>query len=86
MTTLNISLPDDVRQLLDRQVNSGRYTSVSEYVASLIREDLDRLDRRQVEAKLLDRLACGPSRPMSDADFDVIRNRLEDEIARRRKP
>ena len=86
MTTFNISLPDDVRELLDQQVSNGRYASVSEYVASLIREDRDRLDRHQVEAKLLERIAAGPSRPMSNADFDAIRNRVEDQITRRRRP
>jgi hypothetical protein len=49
-------------------------------------EDRDRIDRRRIEAKLLERIAAGPSRTMSDADFDVIRSRLEDEIARRLKP
>jgi antitoxin ParD1/3/4 len=86
MTTLNISLPDDVRELADRLVSSGRYASVSDYVASLIREDIERLERSGVEAKLLQRLAAGPSGAMSDADFDTIRGRVEREITRRREP
>jgi antitoxin ParD1/3/4 len=86
MTTLNISLPEDVRELADRQVSSGRYASVSDYVANLIREDRERLERGAVEAKLLERLRAAPARPMSDADFDTIRGRVEHEIARRRQP
>ncbi|CAA9419280.1 MAG: hypothetical protein AVDCRST_MAG64-2772 [uncultured Phycisphaerae bacterium] len=86
MTTLNISLPDEVRSLADEQVASGRFASVSDYVASLIREDGERAERQRVEGQLLRRLNAGPARAVTDADFDAVRGRLEAEIARRRKP
>ena len=86
MTTLNISLPDEVRSLADEQVASGRFASVSDYVASLIREDGERAERQRVEGLLLRRLNAGPARDVTDGDFDAIRSRLESEIARRRTP
>ena len=86
MTTLNLSLPDDVRALADEQVASGRYASHSEYVASLILQDLQRLDQARTEAVVRQRLQSGPSREMTDADFDRVRQRLETEITQRRTP
>jgi len=39
MQTMNISLPDKLKEFVDHQVGSGRYSSVSEYIRVLIRED-----------------------------------------------
>lgn len=86
MTSLNISLPDEVRSLVDEQVSSGRYASAGEYVTSLIRQDWERTTRGRVESVLMARLRSGPAEPMTDGDFDAIRHRLESEIARRRNP
>ncbi len=37
MQTMNISLPEQLKEFVDEQVGSGRYSSVSEYVRDLIR-------------------------------------------------
>jgi Arc/MetJ-type ribon-helix-helix transcriptional regulator len=81
--TLQIDLPDDVRRLADEQIASGRFASLSEYLATLIREDQNRFDER-VRDVLRARLQSGPGTEMADAAFDAIRNRLDAEIARRR--
>lgn len=86
MTKLDISLPDEVKALAEAQVAGGRYPSVSEYVADLIRLDQQRMERRRTEALLLKRIRSGPARKMTDADFDQLRKRLEAEIAQRPKP
>ncbi|WP_420623560.1 ribbon-helix-helix domain-containing protein [Candidatus Poriferisodalis sp.] len=51
MATMNVSLPTDLKSLVDFQVIQGGYGSTSEYVRELIRRDLD---RRQLSAALLD--------------------------------
>lgn len=38
MHTMNISLPDTLKDFVDDQLDSGRYSSVSEYVRELIRK------------------------------------------------
>ena len=86
MTTLNISLTDEAKALADEQVASGRYASHSDYVASLIFRDRQRIEQERTEAKIRQRLQSGPSREMTDADFDRIRQRLEADIAQRRSP
>jgi antitoxin ParD1/3/4 len=86
MTTLNISLPDELKRVVDERVARGNFASHSEYMRSLIREDQKRIEREQLEAKLLRRLQSGESVPMTDADFDHIRARLRSHVARTKKP
>lgn len=44
MATLNISIPDEMRQWIDSQVHSGRYANASDYIRDLIRDNLTRND------------------------------------------
>ena len=39
MQSMNISLPDPLKQFVDGQIAQGRYSSASEYVRELIRAD-----------------------------------------------
>ena len=39
MTTLNISLPEPMRAYVDQQVAQGGYSTASEYIRQLVRED-----------------------------------------------
>jgi antitoxin ParD1/3/4 len=40
MSTLNVSLPDQLKSWITQQVNTGRYSSASDYLRDLIREDI----------------------------------------------
>ena len=46
MSTMNISLPDTLRDFVDRQVSSAGYGTSSEYVRELIRRDQERVQLR----------------------------------------
>ncbi len=39
MATLNVSLPDAMREWIDAQVESGEYANASDYIRDLIRHD-----------------------------------------------
>jgi antitoxin ParD1/3/4 len=41
MATMNISLPDTMKEWAESQTNSGRYGNVSDYMRDLIRRDQD---------------------------------------------
>jgi len=56
-TSMNISLPSDLRQLVDEKLERDRYSSASEYIRELIREDMKREARQGVDALLLKSLA-----------------------------
>lgn len=42
MATMNVSLPDPMKQWVEAQARSGRYSNASDYVRDLIRRDQDR--------------------------------------------
>lgn len=39
MATMNISLPDQMKQWVEEQVATGRYANASDYVRDLVRKD-----------------------------------------------
>ncbi|WP_417823307.1 type II toxin-antitoxin system ParD family antitoxin [Thalassospira lucentensis] len=39
MATMNVSLPDPMREWVETQIESGEYASSSDYVRDLIRQD-----------------------------------------------
>ena len=45
MQTMNISLPDSMKHFIERQVAAGGYSSASEYVRALVRDEQQRQDR-----------------------------------------
>jgi len=72
MQSMNISLPDPLKSFVDRQVETGRYSSVSEYVRELIRADERRKAEEAPEAKLLEGLRSA-EREFSPEDWKAIR-------------
>lgn len=76
MATMNVSLPDTLREFVDEQVASGRYGTSSEYIRELIRREQDR-------AKLRSALLEGASSPVEGAAdaafFDALRRRARRE-------
>lgn len=73
MESMNISLPEPLKQFVDRQVAQGRYSSASEYVRELIRADEKRKVEEQLEAKLLEGLN-GTESVLTAADWKAIRS------------
>ncbi len=72
MQSMNISLPDPLKQFVDGQIAQGRYSSASEYVRELIRADEKRKAEEQLEAKLLEGLNSTESE-LTPADWKAIR-------------
>ena len=59
MPTMNISLPENLKEFVESQVQSGNYSTVSEFMRELVRrEQKDRL-REQLEQRLLEGLNSG---------------------------
>ena len=59
MASLNISLPQSLKEYVEGQVESHGYSTPSEYVRSLIREDQKRRTEERLEALLLEGLDSG---------------------------
>jgi antitoxin ParD1/3/4 len=71
MTTMNISLPAEMKAFVEAQMARDGYASASEYLRALIRDDQRRLARRDLEAKILEGLQ-GPSVVMTSEVWDSI--------------
>lgn len=54
MASMNISLPDPMKDWVESQTSSGRYDNASEYVRDLIRHDQDRASKIAAMQKLVD--------------------------------
>jgi antitoxin ParD1/3/4 len=84
MQSMNISLPDPLKQFVDGQISLGRYSSVSEYVRELIRADERRKAEEQLEAKLLEGLNSAESE-LTPADWSAIRKEALAQVEARKK-
>ena len=73
MQTMNISLPDQLKEFVEGQVGSGRYSSVSEYVRDLIRDDEKRKAQVRLEALLVEGIRSGEATKMTRQDWSDIR-------------
>ena len=59
MATMNVSLPDQMRDWIDNCVKSGLYANASDYIRDLVRHDQQ--GRIALEAALSEGLASGRS-------------------------
>ncbi len=68
MASMNVSLPDPMKDWVEAQTVTRRYANSSDYVRDLIRRDQERVAKIAELQKLIDAgLASGIStRPMSD--------------------
>lgn len=80
MGTMNVSLPDTLREFVEAQVGRSGYGTSSEYVRELIRRDQERLQFR-------DLLLAGARSPVAgeadEAYFDGLRKKLGGRAARK---
>ncbi len=76
MATMNISLPDPMKQFVEEQAQKEGFGTVSEYLRSIIREVQKRKAKQELEAKLHEGLESGPATPMTTEDWDYIRREV----------
>ncbi len=75
MATMNVSLPDPMKEWVEAQANTGRYSNASDYVRDLIRRDQERaaqIARLQsaIDAGLESGVAAGFDMEMLQAELD----------------
>ena len=60
MATMNVSLPDQMKDWVESRAQTGRYSNASDYVRDLIRKDQERADKVAAMQGLVDEgLASG---------------------------
>lgn len=83
--TMNISLPEPLKEWVEQQVESGGYGTVSEYFRELIREKQQRQLREQIDKKLLAAIDSGDSIPVTPEFWEERRNELSRRVKKRGK-
>jgi antitoxin ParD1/3/4 len=69
MATLNISMPDKMREFVESRVKMGEYQSASDYLRDLIRQDKEAIDRLLVEG-----IESGESKPL---DMGMLKEKAQ---------
>jgi len=86
MTSMNVSLPEELKRYVEAQT-AGGYSTPSEYVRELIRGDQKRRAAEKLESLLLEGVNSGDSIPVDAAFWSELRKealaRLE---SRRNRP
>jgi antitoxin ParD1/3/4 len=74
MATMNVSLPDPMKEWVEDQVKTGHYSNASDYVRDLIRRDQEYHDRRET---LIKSLIVGESSGVSERSLEDIWRSVE---------
>jgi antitoxin ParD1/3/4 len=73
MTTMNISLPDEMKAFVETEMTQEGYASASEYLRALIRDAQKRKAKQALEAKFREAMESGPATPMTHDDWVALR-------------
>lgn len=84
MQSMNISLPEPLKEFVDEQIASGRYSSASEYVRELLREDEKRTAKERLKV-LLNEGLDGEESNLARKDVAEIREDTPALVRKKRK-
>jgi antitoxin ParD1/3/4 len=84
MTSLNVSLPEPMREWIEAQITRGRYGNASEYLRDLIRRDQERQAQGRLEDLLLDGVKSGPASYLTKRDWAELRTDVAERLEKRR--
>lgn len=81
MATMNVSLPDPMKDWVEGRAKDGKFANSSDYVRHLIRRDQERAQAiAEIQAEIDKGLASGDAQPF---DFNEFRARMRAEHERR---
>ena len=82
MTSLNISLPEALREFIDEQVATGGYGTASEYIQELLRRAQKEQEEQERLESLLLKALDSPAREMTPQEWDDIRREALERLGR----
>lgn len=78
MPTMNVSLPENLKDFVEAQVRSGDYSSVSEFMRELVRREQKVREREQLERKILEGVSSGEPVEATPEMWKQLRSRLRE--------
>lgn len=85
-TSMNVSLPDGLKEYVKERVAEGTYSTPSDFVRDLIRADMQRRGRQKLEQMLLEGIASGEAEEVTPEYLATLRSEAESIIAGGGKP
>jgi antitoxin ParD1/3/4 len=76
MTTMNISLPEPLKEFVDKQVKQGGYSGASDYMRDLIRDHQRRIAGEYLRSLIAEGLSSGPPVVIDKAYWAAKRKKL----------
>ncbi len=81
MATMNVSLPDPMKEWVEARIKDGRFSNTSDYVRHLIRRDQERVEAvAEIQKAVDEAIASGEPRPF---DFEAFKRRMHEQHGRR---
>jgi antitoxin ParD1/3/4 len=84
--TMNVALPEALKQYVLQQVAAGGYSTASEYVRELIRADQKQKARQKLEALLLEGLDSGEPIEVTPQYWQEKKARLLEQLQKKDQP
>jgi antitoxin ParD1/3/4 len=85
MATMNVSLPDKMKQWVEEQVATGRYGNSSDYVRDLVRRDQERQEAQFKLQEMVDQaLASGTVEMTRDQLLERLRTKAQEAVGRKK--
>ena len=78
MATMNVSLPDPMKEWVETQTKGGRYSNASDYVRDLIRKDQDRSAKVAAIQKLV--TEAMESGVAEDFNMDTLQQEFDGDV------
>lgn len=75
METMNISLPTPMKKFVEEEVSKGGYSTTSEYIRDILREEQKRKAQEKLEALLLAGMESGKPVEMTKTEWDKVRQK-----------
>lgn len=77
--TMSVSLPKDLKEQVKKLVKKEYFGTPSDYIRSLIREDIKRQEQELLETRLMEGLAS-PNIPMTSKEWRKLRGAVSERL------
>ena len=76
MASLNVKMPEPMREYVDERAEEGNFGTPTEYIRHLIREDQKAREKELLEKMLLEGLNSGESIPITEEYWEEKRKEI----------
>jgi len=82
VATMNVSLPDPLKQFVDEEVREGGFASTSDYMRDLIRQRQRAKAEELLRRLIAEGMASGPAEPVTPETWEQMRRDLRERWSR----